>query len=87
VPPYLEGLDGEELGSNHDACLVPWGCIESLVLPVQIPVPPLRVSTTVKAIGISLTTLQAFSFVTFFIHPAKEWFRGVPATNGPLSPQ
>ncbi len=87
MPPYLEGLDGEELDSNHDACLVLRGCIESLVLHGQIPVPQLRVSTTVKAIGILLTTLQAFSLVTFFIHPAKEWFRGVPATNGSLSPQ
>ena len=49
--------------------------------------PPIQVPAGLKAIGILLTILQAFSFVTLFINPANEWFRPAPAKESPLFPQ
>jgi len=48
---------------------------------------PIHVRAGLMAIGITLSILQAFSFVTLFINPANEWFRPAPAKESLLFPR
>lgn len=80
--PYLEGLDGEELGSTYAPCVVffwpenPWSST-SRPVPVHVP-------ASIKIVGIVLSTLRAFSFVILFTHSANDWFRRTSTERSPL---